>query len=170
MKKPSSKNVKRTDNAAIQLNCVVNGQKVSKTINSGLTLLEFLRRELGLTGTKEACGQGECGACVVLVDERPVNSCLFMAAQAEGKKILTVEGLRKNGELHPLQKAFVAEGAVQCGFCTPGFLMTSYALLKSNPKASREDIVQALSGNICRCTGYEKIFAAVEQVRDGKYK
>jgi len=170
MRKTTKKPVQSAETAEITLNCVVNGKKISRKINSGLSLLHFLRTELGLTGTKEACGQGECGACIVLVDGRPINSCLFMAAQAEGKTVLTIEGLQKKGQLHPLQRSFVEEGAVQCGFCTPGFIMSSYALLKSNPKASRQDIVKALSGNICRCTGYEKIFSAVEKVRDGKYK
>lgn len=147
----------------ILLKCKVNGSIVKKEINSGMTLLEFLRKGLGLTGTKEGCGEGECGACIVLVNGKPVNSCLYMAVQAGGKEILTIEGVGGKGELHPLQKAFIEEGAVQCGFCTPGFIMTGIALLKKNPSPSREEIAEALSGNICRCTGYDKIFKAVEK-------
>ncbi|MFH1620052.1 MAG: (2Fe-2S)-binding protein [bacterium] len=147
----------------LALECTVNGEKVRKDVNSGKTLLEFLRNDLRLTGTKEGCGEGECGTCVVLVDGKAVNSCLFMAVQACGREILTIEGLRKKGRLHPLQKAFADEGGVQCGFCTPGMIMSAEALLRKNPAATREEIATGLSGNICRCTGYEKIFKAVEK-------
>ncbi|MDD2772694.1 MAG: (2Fe-2S)-binding protein [Elusimicrobiales bacterium] len=150
--------------AAPMLKCVVNGVKVSRAIDSGLTLSDFLRGELHLTGTKTGCNQGECGACVVVVDGKAVNSCLYMAVQANGKKVITIEGLKgKNGDPHPLVQAFADEGAVQCGFCTPGMIMSAYALLLANPAPSRAEIKQALSGNICRCTGYEMIFSAVEK-------
>ena len=146
-----------------RLKCSVNGKPVDAGIDTGMTLLEFLRRKMRLTGTKEGCGEGECGACMVLVDDKAVNSCLFMAVQVEGKKITTIEGLSKNGKLHPLQQAFVEEGAVQCGFCTPGMIITAEAFLRQNPHPGRKEIISALSGNICRCTGYEKIFTAVEK-------
>ncbi len=153
------------DYSKFNLKCRVNGKNVEKEINSGMTLLEFLRRELKLTGTKEGCGEGECGACVVLVGGKAVNSCLFMAVQAQGKEILTIEGLKNGNLLHPLQKAFIDEGAVQCGFCTPGMIMSALAILMKNPKAGRDEIVKGLAGNICRCTGYDKIFKAVEKAR-----
>ena len=153
----------------IKLNCIVNGKAVSKEIPSGLTLAEFLRETLRLTGVKLGCGEGECGACVVLVDGKAVNSCLFMAAQADGKEILTIEGLKgKDGKPHVLQTAFAEEGAVQCGFCTPGMIMSAYALLKKNPRPSRTEIKDALAGNVCRCTGYERIFRAVEKAAGKK--
>ena len=146
------------------LKCTVNGASVERAVPAGMTLLEFIRRELRLTGTKEGCGEGECGTCVVLVDGRPVNSCLMMAVQVQGKGILTIEGLKKQaGELHPIQESFVREGGVQCGFCTPGIVLSAAALLKKYPRASRAKIVEKLSGHICRCTGYEKIFKSIER-------
>ena len=165
--------MKKTGTPLFQLDCTVNGRKISLVINPGKTLSEFLREDLLLTGTKTACNQGECGACMVVVDGKAVNSCLFMAAQAQGCKILTVEGLKgSDGGPHPLVRAFAEEGAVQCGFCTPGMLMTSYALLQKNPSPTRDEIKAALAGNICRCTGYEMIFNAVEKasalLRGGK--
>ncbi len=168
MRRKSAKHaVKSGPEDGFRFMCRVNGGTVDRRIDSGMTLLEFLRRDLKLTGTKEGCGEGECGACVVLVDGRAVNSCIFMAVQAHGKDILTIEGLKKkDGELHLLQRAFVEEGAVQCGFCTPGMIMSAAALLKKKPNATREDIAAGLAGNICRCTGYEKIFKAVEKARD----
>ncbi|MFA5162560.1 MAG: (2Fe-2S)-binding protein [Elusimicrobiales bacterium] len=146
----------------IRLGCAVNGAAVSREIDSGLTLAEFLRGELLLTGTKTGCNQGECGACLVIVNGRAVNSCLFMAAQAEGASIITIEGINKNGP-HPLSSAFAEEGAVQCGFCTPGMIVAAYALLSETLSPTRDQIKEALSGNICRCTGYEMIFRAVEK-------
>ena len=124
-------------------------------------LVEVLRDQLELTGTKVACGEGECGACTVLLDGQPVNSCLVPALKVQGREVLTVEGLASLGELHPLQKAFVEHGAVQCGYCTPGMLMSAKALLDHNPNPTEEEVRLAISGNLCRCTGYAKIVEAV---------
>src|SRR5512134_3431368 len=126
------------------------------------TLLEVLREDLALTGTKHGCELGECGTCAVLVDGRPVLSCLYLGLECEGRSVETVEGMASAAGLHPLQKAFADLGAAQCGYCTPGFLLTARALLDSNPRPSRAEIQEALSGNLCRCTGYLKIFEAVE--------
>lgn len=124
-------------------------------------LLDVLRYKLGYTGTKEGCGTGECGACTVLLDGKPVNSCLVLAVSANGKHITTVEGIAKDGKLHPIQRAFVEHGAVQCGFCTPGFIVNAYALLEENRNPDLETIRNWLAGNLCRCTGYQKIIKAV---------
>ena len=132
------------------------------------TLLDVLRDRLGLTGTKAGCNTGDCGACAVLIDEKPVNSCLVLAVRAEGFRISTVEGLAEGEELHPLQEAFLEKGAVQCGFCTPGMLMSAKGLLFENPHPSKNEIQVALSGNLCRCTGYVKIIEAIESVTDKK--
>ena len=128
----------------------------------GRTLLSVLRGELGLTGTKEGCDDSECGACMVLLDGRPVNSCSFLALQADGREVTTVEGLASGSELHPLQRAFLEQGGVQCGFCTPGMLISATALLKGNPDPTEAEIRAGLSGNLCRCTGYVGIVAAVQ--------
>lgn len=141
---------------------VVNGVSYERYIPSNMTLLKFLREELGLTGTKEGCGEGCCGACSVLLDGRVINSCCYLAVEANGKDVLTIEGLAKNGELHPLQKAFVEAGAIQCGFCTPGIIMSSLALLNENSNPTEEEIRKAISGNLCRCTGYVRIVEAVK--------
>jgi carbon-monoxide dehydrogenase small subunit len=141
----------------------INGRKVERETDAGTRLLDLLREGLGLTGTKEGCGEGECGACTVLLDGRAVNSCLVLAPQADGKEVVTVEGLARGATLHPIQQAFVDEGGVQCGFCTPGFLMAAYALLLRNPDPSDEEIRSALEGNLCRCTGYTKIVQAVRR-------
>lgn len=125
-------------------------------------LLDVLRDNLGLTGTKKACDFGNCGSCTVLMDSKPVLSCLILAIEAQGKDILTVEGLANNGQLHPLQQAFVDHGAIQCGFCTPGMLLSAKALLDENPQPTQAEVKEALSGNLCRCTGYVKIIEAVE--------
>ena len=140
----------------------LNGQEVTVEVKPDALLVDVLRNELELTGTKEACGEGECGACTVLLDGEPVTSCLVPALRAQGREVMTVEGLASGGELHPLQKAFVEHGAVQCGFCTPGMLMSAKALLERNPHPSEEEIKQAISGNLCRCTGYIKIVEAVK--------
>jgi len=139
----------------------VNGRSYRQEIENQMTLLAFLRDVIGLTGTKEGCSEGTCGACSVLVDGKLVNSCLYLAVEADGKSVLTVEGLEQDGELHPLQRAFVEAGAVQCGFCTPGMLMAALALLLEHPHPTVEEIRLGMSGNLCRCTGYEKIAEAV---------
>ena len=125
------------------------------------TLLDVLRDQLELTGTKEGCGLGECGACTVLFNGKPVNSCLVLALEADGSEILTIEGLASGEKLHPVQKAFVEGGAIQCGFCTPGMVMAAVGLLEENPKPSREEVKKALIGNLCRCTGYKKIIESI---------
>jgi len=145
-----------------EINFKLNGRPVSLTVPSHHTLLYVLREILHLTGTKEGCGRGECGACTVLLDGKPVNSCLILIPQVEGREVETIENLSRDGELHPLQKAFLEAGAVQCGFCTPGILMSAKALLAKNPHPGDEEIKTALSGNLCRCTGYAKIKQAVK--------
>ncbi|MCF8144448.1 MAG: (2Fe-2S)-binding protein [Deltaproteobacteria bacterium] len=148
--------------AHIPIECTINGNKVSLEVEAGETALEVIRDRLSLKGTKEGCGIGECGACTIVVDGKSVNACLMLAAQLHGREILTVEGLGKDGDMIPLQQSFVDHHAVQCGFCTPGFLMSSYALLKENPHPDRPEIIDAVSGNLCRCTGYQQIVDAVE--------
>jgi carbon-monoxide dehydrogenase small subunit len=145
-----------------KLNFSVNKQPVKIAVEPHLTLLEVLRDALGLMGTKEGCGTGDCGACTVLLDGEPVSSCLMLAVEAEGQEVTTVEGLATNGELHPVQRAFIANGGLQCGFCTPGVLMSSVALLARNPQPTEGEIRAALAGNLCRCTGYDKIVRAVQ--------
>ena len=126
-----------------------------------MTLLETLRERLGLTGTKQGCDMGQCGACTVLLDGQPVRSCLTLAMDAQGQEITTIEGLARNGELHPLQRAFHEHGAIQCGFCTPGMILTAKTLLDENPTPTVREVKQAISGNLCRCTGYVKIIEAI---------
>jgi aerobic carbon-monoxide dehydrogenase small subunit len=145
-----------------KLRFYVNNQPVELWVEPHLTLLEVLRDKLYLIGVKEGCSTGDCGACTVLVDEKPITSCLMLAVEAEGQHVLTVEGLSPNDELHPLQKAFVRESGLQCGYCTPGMLMTSKALLDENPDPSDQEIRAALAGNLCRCTGYDPIVRAVK--------
>jgi carbon-monoxide dehydrogenase small subunit len=140
----------------------VNGTSYPVEIEGNRTLLSVLRDELGLTGSKEGCDDSECGACMVLIDGRPVNSCSYLALQAEGRSVTTVEGLANGSELSPLQRAFLEHGGVQCGFCTPGMLISATALLASNPHPSTDEIRAGLSGNLCRCTGYVGIIAAVQ--------
>lgn len=140
----------------------VNGKKRTEKVTPSMRLLDLLRDELGLTGSKEGCGQGECGACSVIMDGKLVASCLILAAQADGSEIITIEGVRKGNDLHQIQKSFIEAGAVQCGFCTPGMIMATKDLLDKNPDPSSEEIKRGLSGNICRCTGYAKIFDAVK--------
>ena len=139
----------------------VNGERREADAWAGESLLFVLRERLGLPGSKNACEQGECGSCSVLLDGRLVCACLVLAAQAEGREVVTVEGLGAGGELHPVQEAFAATGAVQCGFCTPGLVVATVDLLQRNPSPSDDEIREALSGNLCRCTGYAKIFDAV---------
>ncbi len=148
---------------------------ISLTINSVLyelaveprrTLLELIRQDIGLTGTKKGCGIGDCGGCTVLVDGIPTFSCLMLAIQAEGCEVETVEGLATDGQLNRLQEAFVEHGAIQCGFCTPGMLMTSTELLRHNPNPTEQNIREAISGNLCRCTGYQKIVEAIQHASE----
>jgi aerobic-type carbon monoxide dehydrogenase small subunit (CoxS/CutS family) len=146
---------------ASHVRATVNGIAVDRDVPNRLTLAEFLRDDLGLTGTKVSCELEVCGVCTVLVDGRPVSACTFLAADVDGADVLTVEGLERDGELHPVQEAFIDEFAFQCGYCTPGFLMMSVALLARNPDPSVEEIVDYLDGNICRCTGYRPIVQAV---------
>ncbi len=141
----------------------VNGEKVEVEAHSMERLLDVLREKTHLTGTKEGCGEGECGACSILLDGELVNSCLIPVGQVQSRKITTIEGLMKDGELHPVQKSFLHHGGAQCGICTPGMVMASIALLQQNPKPSREEIKEGLAGNLCRCTGYMKIFDSVEK-------
>ena len=145
----------------------INGETHVLEIEPQETLLHVLRERLGLTGTKANCEEGECGACTVLLDHRPVNSCLLLAVRAQGLPILTIEGLTADSRYAALRDAFVQEGAIQCGYCTPGFLLSAAALLDSHPTATRDEIIRALSGNICRCTGYTKILKAVENTASG---
>ena len=139
----------------------VNGRSVTVRSSAGTTLLEFLRESLGLLGTKEGCSEGECGACTVLVDGQPLHSCIYPALAARGRTVETVEGISKGGDLSSLQAALIAAGGVQCGFCTPGFLMTLTALLRDDPSPDSDQIARAVVGNICRCTGYAQIVEAV---------
>jgi aerobic-type carbon monoxide dehydrogenase small subunit (CoxS/CutS family) len=148
--------------------CTVNKEPADILADDYKTLLEVLREDLHLTGTKHGCELGECGACTVLVDGRPVLSCLVLAAECEGRHVTTVEGLAEDGRLHPLQECFADFGAAQCGYCTPGILITAKALLDEEPHPSRERIREALSGNLCRCTGYLQIIEAVEAAA-GRY-
>ncbi len=139
----------------------VNGQSVDAAVEPNRTLLQFLREDLGLTGTKHGCGLGDCGACTVILDGQAVNSCLVLAINANGREVLTIEGLAEDGKLHPIQQAFVDKGSIQCGFCTPGMILSAKALLDVNPKPTEQEIRMAISGNLCRCTGYQKIVEAI---------
>ena len=146
-----------------QINLKVNGQHYSLEVDAKDLLLHVIRERIGLTGTKEGCGTGECGACTVLIDGAPINSCLYLAVRADGKEILTIEGLGDPSDLHPLQQAFIDNAAVQCGYCAPGMLLSAKALLDRNPDPSEREIREGIAGNICRCTGYVKIVKAVQQ-------
>lgn len=145
----------------MKLICTINGERMEREADPGKRLLDFLRDDCGLTGAKEGCGEGECGACTVLLDGKAVTSCTVFAGQVMGREILTIEGLEQNGELDPLQKAFIEKGAIQCGFCTPGMILSCKALLMEHPHPTQEQIKRAIEGNLCRCTGYEKIKEAV---------
>ena len=142
----------------------INGDPHELAVETQTTLLETLRDHLSMTGTKEACGTGECGSCTVIMDGKPVNSCLVLAVQANGSSILTVEGLEGVEGLHPIQEAFVEHGAIQCGFCSPGMLLSAKILLDKNPKPTEREVRSAISGNLCRCTGYQKIVEAIQSV------
>ncbi len=146
---------------------VLNGEWTEVEIEPHLTLLKVLRDKLELTGTKEGCGMGECGACTVLIDGKSVNSCIFPALEVEGRNVTTIEGLTDpQGNLHPIQKAFIEHGAIQCGFCTPGMVLSAKALLDENPKPTEEEIRHGIAGNLCRCTGYLQIIEAIKAVSE----
>ena len=147
----------------ITIHVTVNDEAYIRTVPVNMTLLQFLREELHLTGTKEGCDEGECGACTVLVDGHPMNSCLVLVAELDGKHVLTVEGLARDGRLHPLQEAFLEVGAVQCGYCTPGMVLAIKKLLDEHPDPTESEIKYGLAGNICRCTGYVSIENAVKK-------
>ncbi len=152
----------------IQLN--INDNIYDVLISPRDVLIDVLRKQLGFTGTKKGCGHGDCGTCTVLINGKTTLSCLTLAIACQGKKIVTIEGLEKNGVLHPLQQSFVDHGAVQCGFCTPGMIISAKALLDENPNPTREEISRGLSGNLCRCTGYVKIVEAVEAVAEKQHE
>jgi carbon-monoxide dehydrogenase small subunit len=147
----------------VLLGMTVNGKPVDVRVDPAWTLLRVLREDLHLTGTKKGCEQGDCGACTVILDGKSVNACLVLALQAQGKRVETIEGLGTPEHLHPLQKSFIDHGAVQCGFCTPGMLMSAKALLDRNPHPTAAEIKRGISGNLCRCTGYVKIIKAIQQ-------
>ena len=154
--------------ASKSLKLKVNGQNVSAEVEPAKLLLDFLRDDLGLTGTKEGCGTGDCGACTVHFDGKPVHSCLTLALEANGAEITTVEGLAPPGGLHPVQAAIVEYGGTQCGFCIPGFVMMASAFLKEHPHPSEDELRMGIAGNLCRCTGYDKIVRALQAVSEGK--
>lgn len=144
----------------------INGKQHMLEVESHRSLLDVVREELGLTGTKKGCDAGDCGACTVLLDGAPVNACLVLAVQAAGQEVTTIEGVAGEGRLHPLQEAFIEHGAVQCGFCTPGMVLSSLALLRETPRPTRFEIQDALSGNLCRCTGFVQIIKAIQSIAD----
>lgn len=150
----------------IELTMFINGHKKSVLINPNARLIDVIRDDLRLTGTKEGCGVGECGACTVIVEGESVNSCLTLAISMEGKAITTIEGIRADETLHPIQESFIKNHALQCGFCTPGLIMSAKALLDKNPHPSRGEIRVAISGNLCRCTGYDQVINAIEEVAE----
>ncbi len=147
----------------MKISFVLNSQNMSIEIEPNIRLLDLLRDKFNLTGTKEGCSIGECGACTVIMNGKAVNSCLVLAGQCYGAEIITIEGIEKDGKLHPLQENFLKSGAVQCGFCSPGMIMSAYALLLKNPNPTEEEIKDAIAGNLCRCTGYKQIIDAVEK-------
>ena len=150
-------------NSVVPLSLRVNGESHDVLVPPWRTLLEVLRENLGLTGTKRSCQEGQCGACTVLLDGKPINSCLYLAIEAQGKEVLTIEGLSlASASLHPIQKSFVENGAIQCGFCSPGMILATVALLNENPTPTEEEIRQAIVGHLCRCTGYFQIVEAIQ--------
>ena len=151
------------------LSFTVNGEPADVAVAPNTTLLEVLRQDLGFMGVKEGCSEGVCGSCTVLMNGNPIRSCLTLALEADGADILTIEGLASGEDFHPIQRAFVDRGAVQCGFCTPGMILTSKALLERNPEPTDDDIKNALAGNFCRCTGYTKILEAVRSAASGEF-
>lgn len=150
----------------IEVECEINGQAVNLLVSPDRTVVDVLRNELGLTGTKQGCDDGNCGACTILVDGKAAKSCSMLIGQARGKKLTTIEGVSDGDVLHPMQQAFIDHFAIQCGFCTPGMIMTAIAILNENPNATEEDIREGLHGNLCRCTGYVKVVEAIEDARD----
>ena len=148
---------------SVSITFTLNDKTVSVAVDAKEILIDTLRESFGLTGTKKACGTGDCGACTVLIDGKAVRSCILLTATVAGKKVLTIEGLGDEEHIHPIQQAFVDAGAVQCGYCTPGMILTAKALLDKNPKPSEDEIKEAISGNLCRCTGYTKIVKAITQ-------
>lgn len=144
------------------LSFTLNGDPIEVVCKDNMTLLDLLRDKLGLTGTKKGCEQGECGACTVMLDGKPINSCCTLAVECEGRDVVTVEGIAKNGQLHPIQKQFIEKWALQCGYCTPGMIMSAKALLDVNPHPTELEIREAIEGNLCRCTGYAKIVEAIQ--------
>ncbi|MEF3244950.1 MAG: (2Fe-2S)-binding protein [Caldisericaceae bacterium] len=150
----------------VEIHFTLNGEEYNLTVPANLTLLQIIRERIGLTGTKRGCGKGECGACTVIFNGKSVNSCLVLAPKVDESEVLTVEGIGTFDHPHPIQEAFVEEGAVQCGFCTPGFVVSSYYLLSKNPHPSEEEIREGLSGNLCRCTGYIKIINALKKASE----
>ena len=143
----------------------MNGEWIELEVEARRTLLQVIREDLSLTGTKAGCEKGECGSCTVIMNGLPVNSCLILAVDAEGSEIVTIEGISKDGKLHPLQKQFIEQGAIQCGFCTPGMIVTAKALLDRNPNPTENEVRKAIAGNFCRCTGYDRIVKSVLAVR-----
>ena len=152
---------------SVSIQLEVNDESYQVDVEPGTTLVELLRERLHLTGTKEGCGEGDCGTCIVLLNGAPVNSCLMLAVDAQGCRVTTIEGLATDGKLHPLQQSFIENGAIQCGFCTPAMILSAKALLDHNPRPSEEEIKQALSGILCRCGSYQKIVEAVRAVSEG---
>ncbi len=150
------------------INFTLNGKPMTVDVPADRRLLDFIREDLHLTGTKEGCGEGECGACTVVLDGKAIHSCLTMVGQIDGCELLTIEGLEQNGELDAIQKAFIRKSAIQCGFCTAGMVMSAKALLMENPHPTEEEIKKAISGNICRCSGYREIKEAIKSVADGE--
>jgi len=149
-----------------EIHLIINNEKYDREVAVNRTLLEFLREDIGLTGAKEGCNEGECGACTVLVDNKPVNSCLMLAIEADGSTILTIEGLADGDTLHPLQQAFIDEGAVQCGFCTPGMIMTAKAIIDEYGNPTEKEIRKLMEGNLCRCTGYTRVIKTVKKTAE----
>lgn len=147
----------------MKIELIVNGVRKTIDVEPNELLINVLREKLGLTGTKYGCGIGECGACTVMVDGEPVLSCLTLAIEVSGKQITTIEGIAEDGRLDPVQEAFIEEGAIQCGYCTPGFIITAKALLRENPNPTREEIIEYIKGNLCRCTGYVNIVKAIQK-------
>lgn len=148
------------------ISLTINNEEYELAVAPNQTLVEVLRYELGLTGTKQGCGVGDCGTCTVIMDGKPVNSCLVLAVQANGRHVLTIEGMQTDQGLHPIQQAFVDDGAIQCGFCSPGMILTAKSLLDQNPKPNESEIRMAISGNLCRCTGYQKIVEAIQHASE----